>query len=421
MKKTVFRNMVDLTTVLSLQLLTHFVGLEKRGSRYRPILSQEATDELKKVKSARKRQALFESFFNPFSMGAGSVYIDEKDIKPNKRIPQSLAVQLAQLHDQIDLPPLEAHVNQDGLNMKFLFCFQIHPFVVDVPKRQAYFPLTVGFIIVPEAENEDLALDSFDDPRLNPANWSRSDREKLWKAFFEAFKELQKQYDAKPDSEMREAMIEITAKVKVPLRCGEDSPASRVMEGLLKSFAEHGEIIQANIRPVIEEKLLVQERHPHMRSLLTKVETETDSDLKGKALEDLVCVLFESVSGFKVGQRARTATEEIDLHVLNESGSSRWQKEGPLIIIECKNWSSKCGKNELVQLRAKLKNRRGRCRLGFLVSWQGFANTIREELLRSSEEDLVVGLIDGSQIREAVETGDFESVLHQSWKAAVLS
>lgn len=115
-----------------------------------------------------------------------------------------------------------------------------------------------------------------------------------------------------------------------------------------------------------------------------------------------MCRLFASVTGFTVTGRIRTETEEIDIAVLNDSADPRLRREGALILLECKNWSAKCGQDEFVLFHRKLENRGQRCTLGFLISWNGFAGTITKEMLRASREELLVVPIAGENIRSAV-------------------
>jgi hypothetical protein len=85
----------------------------------------------------------------------------------------------------------------------------------------------------------------------------------------------------------------------------------------------------------------------------------------------------------------RTETEEIDISVVNDSAEPRLRGEGALILAECKNWTRKCGKNEFVVFHAKLENRSQRCTLGFLISWNGFKETVTKEMLRGSRDGKV--------------------------------
>ena len=92
-------------------------------------------------------------------------------------------------------------------------------------------------------------------------------------------------------------------------------------------------------------------------SLVDAVETARSADDKGRTLEELCSRLFSSVPGFSVTGRVRTETEEIDITVLNDSPEPRLRREGAIILAECKNWTGKCGKNELVLFQQKVENR----------------------------------------------------------------
>jgi hypothetical protein len=142
--------------------------------------------------------------------------------------------------------------------------------------------------------------------------------------------------------------------------------------------------------------------------LVEIVETVQTAYEKGQALEELIYRLFQTTSGFSVtDRRATTETEEIDLVVLNDSTDPRFSRESAIMLIECKNWSTKCGKNEFVLFKEKIENRSSRCTMGFLISWNGFAETVTKEMLRGSREQTLVIPIDGESIKRAVEEENF--------------
>jgi Restriction endonuclease len=155
--------------------------------------------------------------------------------------------------------------------------------------------------------------------------------------------------------------------------------------------------------------------------LLDEIDRQKTMDAKGRVLEELVCKLLETVPGFRVGGRVRTETEEIDIRVINGSEDPVWKREGALLLVECKNWSSKCSKDEVVLFEEKLRNRRSRCSCGLLISWNGFAKTVTKELLRGSTGDLVIIPIDGKNLRTAVRDGSFVSILAHLWESATLT
>lgn len=153
--------------------------------------------------------------------------------------------------------------------------------------------------------------------------------------------------------------------------------------------------------------------------LVNAVETAKSTDERGRSLEELVSRLLETVPGFTVTGRIRTATEEIDITILNDSDDARFRRESALILAECKNWSAKCGKDEFVIFKEKLENRSRRCTLGILVSWNGFASTVTKEMLRGSRDEYLIIPMTGKDIRAAVRDSNFPDVLAGCWSKAV--
>lgn len=154
-------------------------------------------------------------------------------------------------------------------------------------------------------------------------------------------------------------------------------------------------------------------------NLVVRVDRASDVDEKGRSLEELCSRLFESVNGFTVTGRVRTATEEIDISILNDSSDARLRRESAIILAECKNWTGKCGKNEFVIFREKLENRNRRSSLGVIISWNGFADTVTKEMLRGSREDILIIPLTGKEIRAAVRDKDFTKTLMDCWDHAV--
>ena len=90
-----------------------------------------------------------------------------------------------------------------------------------------------------------------------------------------------------------------------------------------------------------------------------------------------------------------------------------------MLLVECKNWTGKCGKNDFVLFKEKIENRSNRCSLGFLISWNGFAETVTQEMLRGSREETLIVPLEGDAIRKAVREGSFLDILIQAWDKAV--
>jgi hypothetical protein len=143
---------------------------------------------------------------------------------------------------------------------------------------------------------------------------------------------------------------------------------------------------------------------------------------KGKALEDLLAALMASIEGFvEIGRNVNTATEEIDIAFRNQSHDPLWRRESEIILVECKNWKSKrVGKNEFVLFKEKIENRYGRCKLGFLVCIEDFADTIEKEMLRSSKSDLLIVPINGDNLHQLIEPKNRSQLLRSLVDGALM-
>lgn len=151
------------------------------------------------------------------------------------------------------------------------------------------------------------------------------------------------------------------------------------------------------------------------------VRTETDPHRKGKALEDLMVVVFRSIPGFtRVSNRITNAIEEIDILLRNESTDPFWVKEGAYFLFECKNWSKPVGRSEIDVFVAKLERRHQRCKLGFFAALGGFTDPADKVQLAHSKGDVLVVMMDAEDLARLVAPGDRSAVLKDLHQRAVM-
>jgi len=92
----------------------------------------------------------------------------------------------------------------------------------------------------------------------------------------------------------------------------------------------------------------------HLEELLNRVDKARNNKEKKESLENLARHLFSSIKGFRfIDKNIRASpTGEIDLMFKN---NCPYLKDlGKILIIECKNWDRKVGKNELSTFKDKL-------------------------------------------------------------------
>ncbi len=185
---------------------------------------------------------------------------------------------------------------------------------------------------------------------------------------------------------------------------------------------EFNTILTFKVREFIRDANLIADREQLIRTKYEEAQRKSDVLSKGAALEALLAALFASLPGFvEVGRNLNTVTEEIDLVIRNSSRDPAWQRESEIILVECKNWhSQRVGKNEFVLFKEKIENRAGRCKLGFLICTERFAETVEKEMLRSSKSDLLIVPIDGDDLRKLVEAKNRSEVLRSFVDGALL-
>ena len=125
-------------------------------------------------------------------------------------------------------------------------------------------------------------------------------------------------------------------------------------------------------------------------------DAETTTE-RGQALEDLVCYLFEKVPGIEIAERNKLnafQTEEIDIALWNAKKAKGLYFLPHILLVECKNWSSPVGSQEVAYLASRLAVRG--CDYGFLVACNGV--TGHEQNLTAAHFELSTALAKGLRI-----------------------
>jgi Restriction endonuclease len=81
---------------------------------------------------------------------------------------------------------------------------------------------------------------------------------------------------------------------------------------------------------------------------------------QGRALEDLICYVMGLVPGVAITHRNELNafdTEEIDVALWNDAAADGFVFLPNIILVECKNWSTRVGSEELAWFDTKLRNR----------------------------------------------------------------
>jgi hypothetical protein len=142
------------------------------------------------------------------------------------------------------------------------------------------------------------------------------------------------------------------------------------------------------------------------RTLIQQLDTAPTADAKGRLLEELMAVIFESHPDLKVSERRLDlGDQEIDLVVDNHVDHTFWKKlESPFFFIECKNWASTVGTDEIRDFETKVRDHQPHARFGILVAVGGFSREAKTALARASREPYQLVLVRREDLEELVET-----------------
>jgi hypothetical protein len=143
------------------------------------------------------------------------------------------------------------------------------------------------------------------------------------------------------------------------------------------------------------------------RQLMQQLDTAPTADAKGRVLEALMAVIFESHPDLKISQRRLDlGDQEIDLVIDNHVDHTFWRKlESPFLFVECKNWASAVGTDEIRDFETKVRDHQPHARLGIFVAVGGFSREAKTALARASREPYQLVLITREDLQDLIDTG----------------
>ena len=112
--------------------------------------------------------------------------------------------------------------------------------------------------------------------------------------------------------------------------------------------------------------------HTEIQKIIDQMTDAQTNHHKGKALEDLISLIFSSIPGVEIAERNEQnvfRTEEVDIALWNEKSSEGFYFLPNIVLIECKNWSNTVGSQEVSYFSHKLESRS--CEYGILIAVNG--------------------------------------------------
>jgi Holliday junction resolvase-like predicted endonuclease len=156
--------------------------------------------------------------------------------------------------------------------------------------------------------------------------------------------------------------------------------------------------------------------------LTRALDPSATADQKGKRFEALIAFLFSQTDGFRVSSvNYETSTEEIDIVIRQLSTQGRiWSREGPLILIEARNRASGISQEMFSAFRTKLQVKRGRAKLGFMVSSTTVSGAAERQEEKTALGDIAIVFIDGEDLVAWIEAEDHDAWLERQVEKRIL-
>ncbi len=135
---------------------------------------------------------------------------------------------------------------------------------------------------------------------------------------------------------------------------------------------------------------------------------------KGMIWEETAAYMLERIEGLKInGRRLRVDRQEIDLCCVNVSVKEELWKLGALILVECKNWSSKADVS-VIRSIGQIMYMKGTTAT-LLFSKQGVTSEAKDEILQLALKGEYVLCITKSDLLAVREKEDFNKLLLRKW------
>ncbi len=135
---------------------------------------------------------------------------------------------------------------------------------------------------------------------------------------------------------------------------------------------------------------------------------------KGMIWEETAAYMLERIEGLKInGRRLRVDRQEIDLCCVNVSVKEELWKLGALILVECKNWSSKADVS-VIRSIGQIMYMKGTTAT-LLFSKQGVTSEAKDEILQLALKGEYVLCITKSDLLAVREKKDFNKLLLRKW------
>lgn len=216
-------------------------------------------------------------------------------------------------------------------------------------------------------------------------------------------------------SKVEERAIRVFPRIEYGIaHFGEDPP--RTAKKVIKHFKETVSKLE-KIEHLIDEFRTHDISSETLDKIWSEAKLEKDKNKKGELLEKFVSLLVTLDKNFTIEEtNVRTESEEIDVVIKNNGYTQFYaQLQSPMILLECKNWTSNISAKEVRDFVQKVQNRpRVLCKVGVLLTTSTFTKDAIKELIGYRGRDFTIATIDGDDIKTLIKRGPLFSELLES-------
>lgn len=191
---------------------------------------------------------------------------------------------------------------------------------------------------------------------------------------------------------------------------------------IIKNIKEN-EIITSQLEKgseiiALESISAITKRKEEIKDKYREAKLQHDNHLKGLLLEQVISEIFKLVPNLHiVGTRVNDKIQEIDIQVRNFNRQNVWYDFDGIFFIECKNWNSKVGSNEIAVFISKLMEYG--LKIGIFVSINGITGNKDSGARGKIRNALTMGIkiltLDGNDIDDILNCHDVSKKIDEKY------
>lgn len=277
---------------------------------------------------------------------------------------------------------------------------------------QQTFPTTATRLFFRKGERITLFVELYENWVCIEGFVSRSSLVLSPKRLLEFFRELEKIYDQRllgahvRVHKVEEGAIFLFPWVEYGIVVDRDKDPSVIVGSVVRHF--QGTVSKlAKIEELVKKFETYNIGSEMLGKIWSEAKLEKNKNRKGELFERFISSLITLDENLMIEEiNTRTESEEIDIVIKNYGHIPFYaQIQSPIILIECKNWTSNISAKEVRDFVQKVENRpRVLCKVGVLITTSTLTEDAVKELIRHSGKNFTIAIMDGDDIETLIKS-----------------